>query len=156
MRHRKSGRRLGRNSSHRKAMYSNMVAAVIRHERIETTESKAKELRRFVERTITWASSLGALLQKEPAARSPEEKAKYLHHLRMAKRVLKDVDALERLFTEVGPRFVERAGGYTRIIKTRRRRGDNAPMVYLELVDYVLASPEPATQAPDKAAAKAE
>jgi large subunit ribosomal protein L17 len=137
-------------------MYSNMVAAVIRHERIETTETKAKELRRFVERTITWASSLGELLKKEPEARSVEEKARYLHHLRMAKRVLRDGEALDRLFTEVAPRFVERAGGYTRTIKTRRRRGDNAPMVYLELVDYVPSSPEPAAPEKTKASAEAE
>lgn len=142
MRHRKSGRRLGRNSSHRKAMFSNMVAAVITHGRIETTEAKAKELRSIVERTITWASSLGELLGKDPAERSPEEKARYLHHLRMAKRVLKEGSALEQLFAEVGPRFTDRAGGYTRVIKTRRRRGDNAPMAFIELVDYEVSRKE--------------
>lgn len=152
MRHRKSGRRLGRNSSHRKAMYSNMVASVITHERIETTESKAKELRRHVEHTITWASSLGELLKKDPESRSVEEKARYVHHLRMAKRVLKDQDALERLFSEVGPRFLDRNGGYTRIIKTRRRKGDNAPMCFLELVDYEPPAAEVTTE--DKAKAE--
>jgi len=140
MRHRKSGRRLGRNSPHRKAMWSNMVAALITHERIETTEAKAKELRRFAERTITWATSLGDVLTKEPGDRSAEERAQFVHHLRMAKRVLKNRDALERLFAEVAPRFTDRPGGYTRIIKTRNRRGDNAPMAFVELVDYEPAS----------------
>jgi large subunit ribosomal protein L17 len=136
MRHRKSGRRLSRTSPHRKAMWSNMVAALINHERIETTEAKAKELRRHAEKTITWATSLDELLTKEPEQRSEAEKARYVHHVRMARRVLKDRKALERLFAEVAPRFTDRPGGYTRIIRTRNRRGDNAPMAFVELVDF--------------------
>ena len=128
-------------------MYSNMVASLIMHERIETTEAKAKELRRIAERTMTWATSLGEeLLTKDPGERSADESAKYLHHLRMAQRVLKDRPALERLFAEVAPRFVERAGGYTRIIKTRLRRGDNAPLAFVELVDYEPGTGESAAE----------
>lgn len=137
MRHQKSGRRLGRSATHRHAMFSNMVASLITHERIETTEAKAKELRRIAERTMTWATSLGDLLKKNPDERSADEKAKYIHHIRMAQRVLKDRKALERLFTEVGPRFLDRPGGFTRIIKTRFRRGDCAPLAFIELVDFV-------------------
>ncbi|MFC1482317.1 50S ribosomal protein L17 [Myxococcota bacterium] len=151
MRHQKRGRRLGRTASHRKAMYSNMVAALVTHERIETTESKAKELRRIAERTITWAVSLGDVLAKEPDERSPEEVAQYVHHVRMARRVLKDREALNRLFTEVAPRFVERHGGYLRIVKTRLRRGDAAPLAFIEFVDYEPAVSEKA----DKESAKA-
>ena len=140
MRHQKSGRRLGRNATHRKAMWSNMVASLITHERIETTEAKAKELRRIAERTMTWATSLGTLLGKDPDDRSSDEAAKYVHHVRMARRVLRDKSALDRLFTEVAPRFVDDdgkyEGGYTRIIKTRRRKGDGALLAFVELIDY--------------------
>ncbi len=140
MRHQKSGRRLGKNATHRKAMWSNMVASLITHERIETTEAKAKELRRIAERTMTWATSLGTLLGKDPDERSQEEVAKYVHHVRMARRVLKDKSALDRLFTEVAPRFVDDEGkyegGYTRVIKTRRRKGDGALLAFVELIDY--------------------
>lgn len=142
MRHHKSGRKLGRNAPHRKAMWSNMVASLVTHERIETTEAKAKELRRYVEKTVTWATSLGKdLLQKDPADRTAEEKARFVHHVRMARRVLRNREALERLFSEVGLRFVDRPGGYTRIVKTRRRRGDNAPMAFIEFVDYEPTEP---------------
>ena len=144
MRHQKSGRQLGRNSTHRKAMYSNMVAALITHERIETTLAKAKELRRIAERTMTWAISLGTLLNKDPKERTPEEMTKYWHHVRMAQRVLKDKGALERLFAEVAARFIddkgEYKGGYTRIIKTRHRRGDGALLAFIELKDYVIGT----------------
>ena len=150
MRHRKSGRRLGRSATHRKAMFSNMVAALITNERIETTEAKAKELRRYAERTITWATSLGELLHKEPEERTGEEKARYIHHLRMARRILKDEEALGKLFHEVGPRFLEREGGYTRIIKTRRRLGDAAPLAFIELVDYVVGGAEKSKDRGDK------
>ncbi len=124
-------------------MWSNMVASLITHERIETTEARAKELRRIAERTMTWATSLGTLLTKEPDDRTQEENALYVHHVRMARRVLRDKKALNRLFTEVAPRFVDEEGryegGYTRVIKTRRRRGDAAPMAFVELTDYDLS-----------------
>jgi large subunit ribosomal protein L17 len=153
MRHQKSGRRLGRSATHRKAMWSNMVASLIMHERIETTEAKAKELRRFAERTMTWATSLGTLLAKDPDDRSQSEAAKYVHHVRMARRVLKDKTALDRLFTEVAPRFVDDdgayEGGYTRIIKTRRRKGDGALLAFIELKDYEIGAVQTETT-PDK------
>ena len=153
MRHQKSGRRLGRNATHRKAMWSNMVASLITHERIETTEAKAKELRRIAERTMTWATSLGTLLGKDPDARSSDEAAKYVHHVRMARRVLRDKSALDRLFTEVAPRFVDDdgkyEGGYTRIIKTRRRKGDGALLAFVELIDYEVGSKK-AAESPEK------
>lgn len=152
MRHQKSGRRLGRSATHRKAMWSNMVASLITHERIETTEAKAKELRRIAERTMTWATSLGTLLEKDPGDRSSDEAAKYVHHVRMARRVLRDKTALDRLFTEVAPRFVDDdgkyQGGYTRIIKTRRRKGDGALLAFVELIDYEVGAQT--AEAPEK------
>ena len=140
MRHMKSGRHFGRDSAHRHAMMSNLVASLVKHERIETTEAKAKELRPLAERTMHWAIELGDLLKKDPKERSSEEKVRYLHHLRMAARVLKDRDALRALFQEKAIRFLDRAGGYLRIIKTRRRAGDNAPMALIEFVDFVPVS----------------
>ena len=134
MRHRKAGRRLGRNSSHRKAMYSNMVASLLSHGRIETTEAKAKELRRVAERTITWGVSVSELTGKDRKELSEAERSNIVHAKRMARRVVKDKTALDKLFDEVAPRYAERPGGYTRILKTRTRRGDAAPMAFVELV----------------------
>lgn len=135
MRHRKSGRRLGRTAPHRKVLFSNMTTSLIQHGRIKTTVAKAKELRKIAEKTITWAVSLGSVLTAERDKLSNDEKAKLIHHIRMAKRVVKDRDILKKLFDEVGPRFVGRPGGYTRIIKTSTvRRGDAAPMAYVELL----------------------
>jgi large subunit ribosomal protein L17 len=135
MRHQKAGRKLGRNSAHRRAMFSNMVASLVTHGRIETTEAKAKELRRTADRTINWATTIRDILGKDRARRSADEQARVVHAMRMAGRVLKDVDALRKLFHEVGPGFGARPGGYTRVLKTRFRRGDAAPMAIVELVD---------------------
>lgn len=115
-------------------MFSNMVASLVTHGRIETTHAKAKELRGIAERTITWGVGVSDLLGKEQAALSQEEKAKVLHARRMAKRVLKNKVALKKLFDEVAPRYADRPGGYTRVLKTRNRRGDAAPMAFIELV----------------------
>lgn len=134
MRHRKSGRRLGRTSSHRKALFSNMVAALVKCGRIETTEAKAKELRGVAERTINWGVGVSELLDKEPKALSQQERAKLVHAKRMARRVLKDQDALDKLFSEVAPKLAGRPGGYTRVLKTRNRRGDAAPMAFIEII----------------------
>ena len=117
MRHRKSGRRLGRNSSHRKAMFRNMATSMLMHETIKTTLPKAKELRRVVEPLIT--------LAKEDS----------VANRRLAFDRLRDKAAVGKLFSEIGPRFKERPGGYLRILKTGYRPGDNAPMAYIELVD---------------------
>ena len=117
MRHQKKGRKLGRNTKHRKALYRNLVTALLEHERIETTEAKAKELRGLTDKMIT--------LGKEGS----------LHARRQALCVVQTKEVVEKLFRDVAPRFQMRAGGYTRIIKTRRRPGDAAEMVAIELVE---------------------
>ena len=117
MRHQKSGRKLNRDSSHRKAMFSNMATSLFRHEIIRTTLPKAKELRRIAEPLITLAKNDG------------------VHQRRLAFARLRDKEAVGKLFTEIGPRYLERPGGYTRIMKCGFRAGDNAPMAYIELID---------------------
>ncbi len=117
MRHRHSGRQLGRNSSHRKAMYRNMVASLVEHELIKTTLPKAKELRRVAEPLIT----LG--------------KADSVANRRLAFDRLRCKRAVGKLFNELGPRFEGRPGGYLRIMKCGFRAGDKAPMAYVELLD---------------------
>ncbi len=117
MRHRKSGRRLGRNSAHRKAMYRNMAASLMRHETIRTTLPKAKELRRVVEPLITLA------------------KDDHVSKRRLAFSRLRDEVAVGKLFNELGPRFKDRPGGYLRILKIGRRPGDAAPMALVQLLD---------------------
>ncbi len=119
MRHQKAGRKLGRDSAHRKALYSNLAGALIEHGRIKTTEAKAKEVRPIAEKMIT----LG--------------KRGDLHAHRQAVAFLRSKDVAYKLFHEVAPRFAERPGGYTRVVKLGPRAGDAAPMAYLELVDYV-------------------
>ena len=117
MRHRKAGRQLGRNSSHRRALFRSLVTSLIEHERIETTEAKGKEIRAIADQMIT----LG--------------KEKSLHARRRAQAFLQSPGAAKKLFDEVAPRFESRNGGYTRLIKTRSRVGDGAPMVLVELVE---------------------
>jgi large subunit ribosomal protein L17 len=133
MRHRNSGRKLGRNASHRAAMFNNLVTSLLTYGRIETTEAKAKMLRGVADQTITWGTSVHALIAKGEKA-SPSEKAKILHARRMARQTVKTPHALQRLFTEIGPHFAARKGGYTRVLKTRVRKGDAAPMAFVELV----------------------
>ena len=118
MRHQRAGRKLGRDSSHRKALYSNLAGALITHGRIETTEAKAKAVKPFAEKMIT----LGK--RGDLAAR------------RLALAELRSQDVVHQLFAEVAPRFAERPGGYTRIVKLGPRQGDAADMVFLEFVDY--------------------
>jgi large subunit ribosomal protein L17 len=127
VRHQKAGRKLGRDSAHRKALYSNLAGALIEHGRIRTTEAKAKEVRPIVEKMIT----LG--------------KRGDVHAHRQAVAFLRSKPVAHKLFSEVAPRFAEREGGYTRVVKLGPRQGDSAPMAYLELVDYV---PERAPAAP--------
>ncbi len=117
MRHRKRGRQLGRNSKHRLALFRNLVTSLLEHERIETTEAKAKELRGITDRLI----SLG--------------KEGTLHARRGALRVLRTKQTVQKLFDDVAKRFPARHGGYTRIIKTRQRPGDAAKLVAIELVE---------------------
>lgn len=117
MRHRKTGRQLNRNSSHRKAMFSNMATSLFRHELIKTTLPKAKELRGFAEPLIS-ISKLDTVSKR-----------------RMAFASLRDREIVTKLFNELGPRYRDRPGGYLRIIKCGFRAGDSAPMAYVELVD---------------------
>ncbi len=117
MRHKKSGRKFGRNSPHRKAMFRNMAASLLRHETIKTTVPKAKELRRVVEPLITLAKVDGVA------------------NRRLAFDRLRDKEVVGKLFKDLGPRFKERPGGYIRILKTGPRAGDAAPMAIVQLVD---------------------
>ena len=133
MRHRNSGRQLGRKSPHRKAMWNNMVTSLLLHGRIETTEAKAKELRMFAEPVITWGISVHAIIAKGDKA-TPAERAQIVHAKRQARLTVKTREALDKLFSEIGPHFATRKGGYTRILKTRVRKGDAAPMAFIELV----------------------
>jgi len=121
MRHRKSGRQLNRNSSHRNAMFRNMAASLIKHEVIKTTLPKAKELRRVAEPLIT-------LSKVDDVAKR-----------RLAFARLRDKVAVGKLFSELGPRYQSRPGGYLRILKCGYRPGDQAPMAYVELVDRPLS-----------------
>lgn len=117
MRHRQSGRQLNRNSSHRKAMFRNMTTSLVEHEIIKTTLPKAKELRGYAEPLITLA------------------KNDSVPNRRLAFDRLRDKAAVGKLFTDLGPRYAERPGGYLRIVKCDPRTGDKAPMAYVELVD---------------------
>lgn len=117
MRHHNSGRQLNRNSSHRKAMFRNMTASLMRHEVIKTTLPKAKELRRVAEPLITMA------------------KNDTVHKRRLAFARLRDREVVTKLFNELGPRYKNRPGGYLRILKMGFRAGDKAPMALVELVD---------------------
>jgi large subunit ribosomal protein L17 len=140
MRHRKSGRKLGRNASHRAALFNNLVTSLLTYGRIETTEAKAKELRGFAEATIGWGISVHGLIAKGDKA-TKEERAQIVHARRMARRTVKTTDALDRLFREIGPHFASRKGGYTRVLKTRVRHGDAAPMAFVELVGLYTPTP---------------
>ncbi len=124
MRHRKSGRQLNRNSSHRKAMFKNMAVSLLRHEIIKTTLPKAKELRRVVEPMITRAKVDSVANRRVIFART------------------RDNEVTAKLFTEIGPRYQDRPGGYVRILKCGFRKGDNAPMAYVELVDRPIIEDE--------------
>ena len=117
MRHRKQGRKLNRTSSHRKAMFANMAASLIEHEQIVTTLPKAKEMRSVADKLITLA------------------KRGDLHSRRQAISQVRNVEQVKKLFDELGPRYKERAGGYTRVLKAGFRFGDNAPMAVIEFVD---------------------
>jgi large subunit ribosomal protein L17 len=146
MRHQKHGRKFGRKSASRHALFSNLVASLIEHERIQTTDAKAKELRRIAERTISWATSVGNLVG-EDKKQDADDKARVVHAMRMAARVLKHKPTLHKLFSEVGPRFVGRPGGYTRIMKLGNRHGDAAPLSIIELVDRAEAAPKAEAEA---------
>jgi large subunit ribosomal protein L17 len=145
MRHQKSGRKFSRKSGPRHALLSNLVQSLIEHERIRTTDAKAKELRKVAERTISWATSVGNLVGNEKA--DAADKARIVHAMRQAQRIVKHKPTLQKLFEEVGPRFVGRAGGYLRIMKLGYRHGDAAPVSIVELVDYAEANQPAAPEA---------
>lgn len=134
MRHKMSGRKLNRTSSHRKALFANLATALLEHEQIKTTLPKAKDLRRVVEPLITKAK------QGDVAAR------------REVAKVIRDKDVLKKLFDDVAPRFEKRAGGYTRIFKMGFRQGDSAPMAVVQLTDMAEAPAAPTAEKPAKAA----
>jgi large subunit ribosomal protein L17 len=117
MRHKIAGRKLGRVSGHRRALYRNMVTSLLKHEKIITTEPKAKEVRGLAEKMITLGKNSG------------------LHSYRQALSYITDKKVTEKIFAELGPRYKERPGGYTRMVKLAPRLGDGAPMVQLELVE---------------------
>ena len=127
MRHQRSGRKLGRDAAHRKALYANLAGALIEHGRIKTTEAKAKEVRPIVEKMITLGKRGDLAAHRQAVA------------------FLRSKSVAHKLFAGVAPRFAERDGGYTRVVKLGPRQGDAAPMAYLELVDHV---PEAAPAAP--------
>ena len=122
MRHKKTGRKLGRNSDHRKAMFRNMAVSLIVHESISTTLPKAKELRRTIEPLITLAKEDGVAKRRRAFDK------------------LRDKVAVGKLFDEIGPRFKERTGGYLRILKKGMRPGDSAQMALVQLTDYEVES----------------
>ena len=124
MRHRKSGRQLNRNSSHRKAMFKNMAVSLFEHELIKTTLPKAKELRSVAEPLITLAKNDSVANRRLAFSRTRSD------------------EAVGKLFNELGPRYANRPGGYIRILKCGYRSGDNAPMAYVELVDRPVAAEE--------------
>lgn len=156
MRHRKSGRKFGRNTPHRRAMLRNLAGNLVLHEKIETTDAKAKELRRTVERLITRAARLGDELTVDIGKLSDEQRgevvARRVHAQRLVARDLpktltktnsdgstEEVDLVYKLFHDIAPRFLarvkeNRGGGYTRITKLNARRGDNAPMAMIEIL----------------------
>jgi large subunit ribosomal protein L17 len=134
VRHRRAGRKLGRDSSHRKALYSNLAGALIEHGRVKTTEAKAKEVRPIVEQMITLGKRGDVAAHRQAVA------------------FLRSKPVAHKLFAEVAPRFADRAGGYTRVVKLGPRQGDAAPMAYLELVDYVPEHAGVATPSPETAA----
>jgi large subunit ribosomal protein L17 len=147
MRHRKSGRQFGRNTSHRRAMFRALTANLVAHERIETTDAKAKELRRVAEKLITKAIRLGPIAytpQKDLDAAGKAKRiaaeqrmGRFLRRFAVVNRGGEErrVDLIEKVFLDLARRFRDRPGGYTRIIKLGRRRGDNAAMSLIEFVE---------------------
>ncbi len=136
MRHLKGRRKFNRSGPHRVAMLRNMATALLRHERITTTDTRAKELRPIVERIIT----LGRRVQPEHLTEGTEEEqkaaaARRVHYIRLARRWVNDREVLQKVFDEYGVRYRDRNGGYTRIVKLGFRAGDNAPMSMIELVE---------------------
>jgi len=167
MRHKNAGRKFDRNTSSRRAMLRNLTANLILHERIETTDAKAKELRRVAERLITKARRLGEVAYTPQPELSPADRARRLAAARTIAAYIPRfgvrvetggattrVDLVEKVLLDLAKRYAKRAGGYTRIVKFGPRRGDNAPMSLIELVEQSEASEEPEKKTGAKAKAK--
>lgn len=149
MRHRKAGVTLSRTTSHRKALFSNLVAALFENEAIKTTHVKARATAQIAERTISLARRLNDVLVKAADKRTPEEQARVVTAMRQARKVVKSRAAVQKLFEDIGPRFAGRHGGYTRIVKLGQRPGDAAPVSLLELMPD--AAPAAKAEGEDKA-----
>ena len=147
MRHRKSGRKLGRNASHRDAMFRNMVTSLFESEKIQTTDAKAKELRRVAERLITLGKRNAPSLV-EAAAETDRARltANRVAAVRQAARVVRSREVLQKLFSDLAERYQARPGGYTRIMRVGRRLGDGAEMVIIELLPDGLADVAPVVE----------
>ena len=142
MRHLAAGRRLGRKSGHWRADFRNLATALLKHQRIRTTEGRAKELRKVVERLITLSKRV--LPSQVAASEGDAQRAlvvRRVHSIRLARRWVTDREVLRQLFDVYGERYRERPGGYTRIVKIGRRPGDNAAMTVIELVDAGAGAP---------------
>lgn len=145
MRHQKAGRRLGRNTSHRKAMLRNLVTSLLEHGRIQTTDTRAKEVRQWAEKVITLGKK--ALRSSFPADISDEiYQQRRLHYHRQILQVVYKKSVAASVMGELADRFENRPGGYTRILKLGFRRGDNSPVSILELIGTPLPEPKPADQ----------
>jgi large subunit ribosomal protein L17 len=134
MRHRKAGVHLSRTPAHRKALFSNLVAALFQNEEIKTTHVKARATAQIAERTISLARRLTDVLSKPVEKRTAEEQSRVVSAMREARKVVKSRDAVQKLFEDIGPRFAARRGGYTRIVKIGQRPGDAAPISLLSLL----------------------
>ena len=143
MRHRNAGRKFDRDGSSRRAMFRNLAANLVLHERLETTDAKAKELRRVAERLITKARRLGTVAYTPWAELTKTDQARRLHAQRLVASFIprfgvkndKKVDLVEKIFVDLAKRYAERPGGYTRIIKMGPRKGDAAPISIIELIE---------------------
>jgi len=170
MRHHNAGRKFDRNTTSRRAMFRNLTANLVLNERIETTDAKAKELRRVAERLITKARRLGEASYTPFEKLSAADKARRLATKRLISAFLprwgtktevggtetKKVDLVEKVLIDLAKRFEGRPGGYTRIIKLGQRRGDNAPLVYIEFVEGAASEDKGEKKAKKKKAAKSE
>ena len=133
MRHRKAGRKLGMDTPARKAMFRNMVTSLLRHGQIQTTLPRAKELRRFADKVISYGKRAPGVEGLEGEA-AQSAVARRVHLFRQARLWVNDADVLHKLFNEIGPSFANRPGGYTRVVKAGSRPGDNADMAIVQIV----------------------
>jgi large subunit ribosomal protein L17 len=146
VRHRNLTTKVRGNSTHNRAMYQNMLLGLVEHGRIQTTEKRARVVRSLAEKMVTRATRLGDLLLKDRSKLEPTDKARVIHAMRVARRDLKQAEAVIRLFDEIAPRYLGRPGGYTRIYKIGPRKGDNAPMALIEFIEAEMPAREGVTK----------